>query len=304
LMFTGIAAYIVLTPGFGITQQASAQVNVGRIGESVIEQVGEAQQEATQNAAEAMGATEGPEEVEEPGEVEIPIEGVEAGLPEGITEEMIEEAEAFVAQRILPSPQGIDGPKFSELTIDQIRQGLLELDLVTPDQVEFLLPIALRFQAMIQPPIEYANLPKDVEKPWQAKNTSRFSPFDQPGISNPIRTRSESVPPFRPLTGDIDSGGKDDKEPFVSHIVALTRLKGVIGTATGYRAIIEGAGYEKNVGVGDLLVEIGEFKFMVQDISLHEVKIIREDRPGDIGVISFGRRVPPGTITEFSISYE
>lgn len=305
------AAVVVTLTQFGAVAPVQAQVNLGRVGETVTDTVGEAASETAGRYAEAEQEIENPTPVEAGGDMGTealePAEVVEVAPEEEISEEMAQ----VITEQYYTSSEGISGKKFVELTDDEIRANLDEIVTALSGSsneiyVNALLPIFQRFQVMVSPPVDQV---EDFEQPPWESGERRYSPFDPPGIAGPGPGFGiEPVPPFT-REEPYGPGGQTGPELVIDAemIAQLTRLKGVLSEGDSYVAILTIQGVEQRVRVGDYLMYspgqvlvIGEDKYVVTEISMNSVKIQTENDTSDTGIIYFGARTQ---IQNFSISY-
>ncbi|HEX9745394.1 MAG TPA: hypothetical protein VGB30_08195 [bacterium] len=299
-----LAGYLVVSSGMGIGS-VNAQVNYGRIGESVTEQIDEAARETEQNYSEATselesGTSDTEEQPVEETETEIP--GLEPGLPEGMMEDLdnyeIDEADLNV------SSDGVGGKEITDMTVEELEAALLDLPAVPPGAVPTLIPILTRFQEMVRPPWD---LPDSTDEnamvPWKA-DARRYSPFDPAGVRNTQRDprSANPSPPFPNPEGLTDLPSRPEIN--AAMIAANLRLRGVMGSEESFRAILAGGGQEKTVMVNDVIAEYEGVVFIVEEISLNRVKISNQARPSDNAFVTFVESSALNTIQEFSISFE
>jgi len=299
-----VAGYFVLFhSGLGSMPSAQAQVNYPRIGEQVVEGVTEA---AAEHEAGLAGAGR---EVEAPGSAEV----VEEREPEAVpsrelppgesAEPEAEEAKGppvYVGPGSLyyTSSEGIGGKSFADLEPQELREFLMSIPEIggSVTQVDSLMPLLLRFQTMAKPSEPY---PQAGVPPWQS-GWRRYSPFDPiGGPATAIAPRARAVPPFPPL---VRVEGREVRGPTAQQVADALRLVGVMGEPGAYLVILSGFGYEKVLTVGEEIHRIGDFAYVVTDISLGEVRIARVGKPDDVGLIQFTPREGSG-ISELSITY-
>ncbi len=286
---------------------AQAQVNVGKVGEAVTEQVTGAAAEHNADLSQAEAATESGEtpQASTP-QTGTPAEGEAApsiGEPIGESAQAGGEADAAAppsAASYSISTEGIGGKKLIDLTNEEIRQGLLSLtDVGGSEQItNALMPIILRFKIMVSPPENYAQLP-DSQLPWKSTST-RYSPFDPVGVrtSQPAGA-GHAMPPFPPVV----STTPETTRPRITaqQVADAIKLKGVMGEAGDYLAILTLPTGEKIVKVGDEVGTLQDITFVVDEISLNSVRIRNVKKEDDKGVIQFVEEESIG-VTEFSIS--
>jgi len=286
---------------------AQAQVNVGKVGEAVTEQVTGAAAEHNADLSQAEAATESGEtpQASTP-QTETPAEGEAVpsiGEPIGESAQAGGEGEAAAppsAESYSISSEGVGGRKLIDLTNEEIRQGLLDLtDVGGSEQIaDALMPIILRFKIMVSPPENYGQLP-DTQLPWKSTST-RYSPFDPVGVRTAQPAGAgHPIPPFPPV---VSTTPETTRARITAQQVADNiKLKGVMGEAGDYLAILTLPTGEKIVKVGDEIGTLQDITFIVDDISLNSVRIRNTKKEDDKGVIQFVEEESIG-VTEFSMS--
>jgi hypothetical protein len=198
------------------------------------------------------------------------------------------------------SSQGLGGMELEDLSADELRALLLRLPQLQgmESALNTLVPVLQRFQLMIQPPLTLDDF--HGEPPWMSTST-RYSPFDPVGLQPPTMRRQRPVPPFQPIPG-VPAGptGPDITAQMVANNINLV---GVLGEAGSYLAILDIGGDQKVVGVGDEIGRRGEYAYVVDEISFGQVRIAREGRPEDTGIIFFTEQAGTGGVQELSIAY-
>lgn len=304
-----ILGVVLLYAEFGAVSPVQAQVNLGQIGSTITETIGEAASETAGEYAEAEAEIEGavpePEPVDE--DELPPPESVEVE-PEVILSQ--EQAEVLLEQ-FYTSTEGIGGKHFMDLEDDEIWASLNDIVIQlagvdNPAFVDGLMPIFQRFQIMVRPPVDQVS---DWEQPPWESGERRYSPFDAPGMVGPhdgLGTRP--LPPF-PSENVYGPGVVRGPEPTVTAamVASLIRLKGVLAEGDNYVAILLMQGQEQRVKVGDHILvggqvlTIGDKTWIITEIDMNSVKIETDGDPNDVGVIHFGERTQ---IQNFSISYD
>ena len=320
LPYAGIAALVVASyfvlfhTGVVLMPSAQAQgVDVGRIGEQAVGQVAEAageheaqlgqteQELAKPEAAEGAAEPAGEGAVATPGELP-PGETAEPVAAERGTPVFVGQGSPYYA-----SSEDLGGTRLEDLGADELRGLLLQIPEIQAFRqvqireavVDVLLPCVQRFQVMIRPPVEYEGLTRQ-HPPWLSE-ARRYSPFDPVGVQGPPVARAHAVPPFRPIPG-LEAAAERGPEITAQMVANNLELVGVMGELGHYLAIINVAGDQKVLGVGEEVGRRGEYAYMIDEISLGQVKIIREGRPEDAGIMFFTEREGSG-ISEVSISY-
>jgi len=297
-----VSYFALFHSGVGFTNSANAQVNLGRVGEAAAETATGAASEHAADIAEVEGGLETPVD-----------EGVEPDTDEPIPagDAPAESVEIISDGRYMPDtgpgtiwftdPTGIDGTRIYDLTPQEMFDSLLALEDLqgSVEAATSMMPILLRFQTMVSPPME--SWVED-EEPW-VSGERRYSPFDPVGMGDPTPTRRyEPVPPFQnPLPGLVQTDHTADMINAQS-VAASLSLIGVFGDVGDYRAIISAGEYEKTVGVGEELITISQKTYIVEEITLLNIKIVNVDRPDDTALISFIDQERSG-ISELSFSY-
>lgn len=289
-----IGLYLLFTPGFGLTEVAVAQVDPTRIGETVTESVGESTRQETEKVSEAMSATEGPGETEgEP--VDEEPQGDIADNPEPADSD---QQDPLAGVEI--SAEGIGGKDITELTLPELYISLMKLDAVTEVNYPFFIAIMARFQQMVRPPINTENFDLAENPPWISESR-RYSPFDPVGTRPPVPAmQTRPLPPFQ--NPEVIAGPRRP-EVTAAQVASAFRITGVMGEPGNYRAILVGLNQEKTVTTGDIVAQMEDLVFIVEEITLNNVKVIKEGNSSDFGLISFGGRETHESIQEFSISY-
>lgn len=301
-----VASYFILFhSGTGFMQSAQAQVDVGRVGEQIVETVTEAAGERQGELAEAEQEMADPgitEDEEEP--MEVPEEIAPEDLPPGESAEPEEEEREPVyigpESPYYTSSEGLSGSSLESLPSDELRTLLLMLPQMQGNEgaLDTLMPIIQRFQLMIQPPLAYERF--EGEPPWMS-DSARYSPFDPVGLQPPPPRSQRPVPPFRPIPGvEGPTQGPDITAQMVANNINLV---GVMGEEGEYLAILDIGGDQKVVSVGDEIGRRGEYAYLVDEISFGQVRIVREGRPEDTGIIFFTEQAGAGGVQEISIAY-
>lgn len=297
------SGFVVFSSRSGLMQEASAQVNVPKIGEQVGQQVTESGgRTSLDQAREEEPPTT---EQELAGEQEITTIAPPEDMP-GETAELPGTEKTFVQYDLGPgspyyiSREGIGGKRFTELTPDELYEQLSKVSMVAQQpeparkiMMEILMPVMLRFQYMVSPKPE---LKPGEKEPW-VSGARRYSPFDVVGGGGPPVGPTKPVPPFPPLE---QVGGLVSQGPSAQQVASAIRIIGILGEEGSYLAILNVAGVEKKVSVGDEVATVDESAFVVTEITMNAVRIANRARPADQGLIQFTSRKG---IADISISY-
>ncbi len=258
-----VSYFVLFQPGFGIINQASAQVNPVAIGEDLAEQLSETAGRTSLDEA----APE--EEVEDVPPVEISQPGGTWGGD----------------QRYTISDENVRGTDFKDLTHEEIRERLYLLPelLGNDDLIDKAMSVLIRFQTMVKPPWEWT---EGEELIWES-GARRYSPFDPVGMRNPPDPRlTVPTPPFPPL--EDDGGIIRTDEPTAHQAAMAAVVVGVLGEPGNFLAIIEGGGERRQLRLGDEIQATERTTFVVTEISPSGVVIQNISRTGDVGRINFG----------------
>ena len=305
-----VAGYLAASY-FGTIQSANAQVNYGRIGQTVTEQITENAGRSSLDQAGGQPLEGAPEGAPSAGGAEgVVLGGPGSFPPVGETAEPANEGAPPVTYDISPgsqyytSSEDIGGQRVQDLAPATLRALVAQIPLVTsqPDEnyrqliIATLVPILERFQVMVRAPAQAGSFPVG-KGPWDS-GSRRYSPFDIVGGGGPPPGRSTPVPPFPPL--QQEGGGQKAEGPTAADVASALKLVGVLGQPGNYTAILTGAGVEKRLAIGDEVGKIGDVVFIVTDISMSSVRIANQARPNDQGLIQFVSRQG---IADISLSY-
>lgn len=270
-----VSYFVLFQPGFGIINQASAQINPVAIGEDLAEQLSEtAGSTSLDDAAEQPSEEAAPEDIFETGDpppVEISPPGGTGGGE----------------LRYTISDEDVGGTDFKDLTPEEIRERLYLLPELRRNDVliEKAMPILIRFQTMVKPPWEWTE--EDEEGPWES-GARRYSPFDPVGLRDPSEGQGLprfAMPPFPPL--DEEGGTTPRGEPTAHQVALASVVVGVLGEPGNFLAIIEGGGERRHLRIGDEIQATEITTFVVTEISPGGVIIQNISRTGDVGRIKF-----------------
>jgi len=289
-----ISYFVLFHTGLGSINSAQAQVNLGKVGEVVVDTVTEAATEKQAELNEATGELESPGSTAEEGEgggEEVPVgQPADSGTAKG------EPTDTGPGSAYYMSREGLGGKNITELNEQELATYILQLTEVggNTEYLELAMPIMERFQVMVSPPEVITE-----EGVWLS-GTRRYSPFDPVGggptkVAGPA---TKPIPPFQPME---ELAGKKGPEITAEQAARAIKLVGVMGEEGEYFAILNILGDEKIVRVGDELGPYLEQTYTVLEISLDAVKIANIAYPSDVGIVSFVERDVSGII-EFSIS--
>jgi len=287
-----ISYFVLFHTGLGSINSAQAQVNLGKVGEVVVDTVTEAATEKQGELSEATGELESPGSTVEEGEgEEIPVD-----LPADAAPAKGEPLDTGPGSAYYMSREGLGGKNITELNDQELATYILRLTEVSGN-ISYLglaMPIMKRFQVMVSPPEDIT------EQGVWLSGTRRYSPFDAigGGPSKVTGLAVRPVPPFQPLEDIVDKKGP---EITAQQAARAIKLVGVMGQEGEYFAILNIIGDEKIVRVDDELGPYLDQTYRVMEISMDAVRIANVAYPNDVGIVSFVERDVSGII-EFSIS--
>ncbi len=280
---------------------AQAQVNPGRVGEAVVEQITGAATERSAEIAEVEA------ELEDPGSTGMDFEEEEIDITPsedmaGDSVELIEEPEEEMVSVMdfSLSSEGLGGKYINDLDQEELSQYLFQLEDTQGDPrcVNQLIPILQRFQVMTSPPRSWMHLEEDETPPWLSESR-RYSPFDPVGGGGGAAPSmlGHPIPPFPPIERGVDYV---ETGLTAQQVARSIKLVGVMGEAGDYMAILSAYGEDVVLNVGDEVITRENQTFIVEEISQTGVRIMNQARPQDKGLIQFVEQELSGI--EISIS--
>lgn len=264
-----VSYFVMFQPGFGIINEASAQINPVAIGEDLAGQL-----------SETAGRTSLDDAVEQPAEEAAPVDILETGA----TPPSVGTAGSELQYTI--SDADVGGTDFKDLTPEEIREHLYQLPELRGSDVliDKAMPVLIRFQTMVKPPWEWT---EEGDDPVES-GARRYSPFDPVGLRHGPRgprVTPFAMPPFPPLE---DTGGLPERgEPNAYEAALASVVVGILGEPGNFLAIIEGGGERRQLRIGDEIQATERTTFVVTEISPSGVTIQNIHRTGDIGRIKF-----------------